>query len=97
VPFLRQAWEEVLVSDTLRRTLVRAAAAHRSAAAIEWLAEIAGQSRASVVLDLIEVLAAYRHHGKLAERLQVALAQRGDSALVRRFEELFTNERRGNR
>jgi hypothetical protein len=89
VPCLRQAWGDVLVSETLRRSLVRAAAAHRSVAAADWLAALLGEARPASARDLIEVLAVYKHDAKLADRLKGALLERGDAALAARFTELF--------
>ena len=89
VHHLQQAWDDVLVSETLRRTLVRAAAAHRSAAAVGWLVELVGHARGALARDVIEVLVFYKHDVKLAQRLRAALAARGDRALSEAFVELF--------
>jgi hypothetical protein len=89
VPHLQHAWEQIVGSTELRRMLVRAAAAHRSDAGVAWLAEIVDQQRAATVLELLEVLAPYKHHAKLVERLHATLRERGEQTLLTRFIELF--------
>jgi hypothetical protein len=86
---LKDAWNDVLVGDNVRRALLRAAAAHRSEAAFTWLLGLVADSRAAVVLEVIDVLALYKHNAKLAERLEATLRERGDRALLARFDELW--------
>ncbi|HUQ51115.1 MAG TPA: hypothetical protein VM692_02770 [Gammaproteobacteria bacterium] len=82
---LKQAWNGVLVGNELRRALLRAAAAHRSEAAFDWLLSLAGEGRAAVAADVIEALAPYKHNAKLMQRLASTLAERGDAALLERL------------
>jgi hypothetical protein len=86
---LKEAWAGVLVDEEFRRTLLRAAAAHRSAAAFDWLLTIVAESRVPVSLEAVEALAVYRHNAKLKERLEAAVRARGDAQLTRRFAELW--------
>jgi hypothetical protein len=79
---LKEAWNDVLLGPELRRALLRAAAAHRSEAAHEWLLSLAAEARAPVALDVIDALAPYRHNTKLMQRLAGALTERGDAALL---------------
>jgi hypothetical protein len=79
---LQEAWNGVLVGDEFRRALLRAAAAHRSEAAFDWLLAIVGEARVPIAKEAIEALAPYRHNAKLMERLKVALTERGDAALL---------------
>jgi hypothetical protein len=95
LPPLKEAWSEPLVADTLRRTLLRAAAAHRSEAAFDWLLAIAAEARAAVALEVIEALALYKHNVKLAARLEAVLAERDDHALTQQFTELWRASRSG--
>jgi hypothetical protein len=76
---------EPVVADELRFALVRAAAAHRSEAAFDWLLSIAADSRPVVAARVIESLEPYRNNARLAERLRSVLASRGDAALERDF------------
>lgn len=81
---LKQAWDGVLVSEDLRRSLLRAAAAHRSDAAFDWLVEIVAGARLPVAVEVLEALAPYKHNAKLEQRLADVLAERGDAALLAR-------------
>ena len=86
---LKEAWGGVLVGEEFRRTLLRAAAAHRSEAAFDWLLEMVGDARIPVVLDVIETLAVYKRQPKLRERLRAALARRAERLPNERFAELW--------
>jgi len=79
---LKEAWGEVLVGEEFRHALLRAAAAHRSDAAFEWLLEIVGDAREPIAVGVIEALAPYKHNAKLMQRLTSALTVRGDEALL---------------
>jgi hypothetical protein len=65
---------------------LRAAAAHRSEAAIGWLLAIAAQARVPVAVEVIEALAPYRHNAKLMQRLKSTLTARGVAALIERLD-----------
>jgi HEAT repeat protein len=82
---LMQAWNGVLVGAELRRILLRAAAAHRSEAAFDWLLALVAEARVGVVADVIDALAPYKHNAKLMQRLGAAVEERGDPALLERF------------
>ena len=82
---LKQAWSGVLVGAEFRRALLRAAAAHRSEAAFDWLIAIVADARVSVVEDVIDALAPYKHSAKLMQRLVAALNERGEPSLVERL------------
>ena len=86
---LKNAWNGVLVGDELRRALLRAAAAHRSEAAFDWLLTLVAEARIPVALEIIEALAIYRHNAKLRQRLDAALAERGEPNLRDRFAALW--------
>ena len=78
---LKEAWGGVLVGEEFRRALLRAAAAHRSDAAFDWLLELVRDAREPIAVAVIEALAPYKHNSKLMQRLTSALAVRGDEAL----------------
>lgn len=82
---LKEAWSQVLLGEAFRRSLLRAAAAHRSEPAFAWLLEIVGDARPRVVEDVIDALLPYKHNAKLMQRLGAALAERGDAALLERL------------
>jgi hypothetical protein len=86
---LKEAWNGVLVPETFRRALLRAAAAHRSEAAADWLLELVAEARIAVALDVLEALSLYRHNAKLAQRLEAAVVERGDRELLDRFAALW--------
>jgi hypothetical protein len=73
----------------MRRALLRAAAAHRSEAASDWLLGLVAEARVAVALDVLEALSLYRHNAKLAQRLEPVLAERGDRELLDRFAALW--------
>jgi hypothetical protein len=82
---LKQAWDDVLLRDEFRRALLRAAAAHRSEAAADWLLELVAEARVAVALEIIDALALYKRNTKLLQRLSVALTERGEAALLERL------------
>jgi hypothetical protein len=82
---LTEAWNGVLVGNELRRALLRAVAAHRSDAAFDWLLALVAEARVSVVEDVIDALAPYKHNAKLMQRLGAALTERGNAALLERL------------
>ena len=86
---LQRAWNEPLLSNELRRSLLRAAAAHRSDAALDWLLALVAESRVPVARDVIEVLAFYKHQGKLAARLRSVVTARNDRALSEKLAEVW--------
>jgi hypothetical protein len=86
---LKEAWDGVLVSEELRRAVLRAAAAHRSEAAFDWLMTILAEARVAVAVEVVEALAIHRHNVKLKQRLQAALVGRGEPKLRERFEALW--------
>lgn len=85
---LKEAWGGVLVAETFRRALLRAAAAHRSEAATDWLLELVADARVPVALEVLEALAPYTHNAKLMGRLEAALKARGEATLLARLAEL---------
>jgi hypothetical protein len=87
---LQEAWGGVLLGDELRRALLRAAAAHRSEAAFDWLLTIVADARPAVALEVVEALAIYRHNAKLKQRLEAALDERGATELRDRFAALWS-------
>ena len=78
-----------MLGEEFRRALLRAAAAHRSEAAFDWLLAIVGDARVAVALEVVEALAIYRHNAKLKERLDAAVAERDEPTLRARFAALW--------
>ena len=78
---LKEAWDGVLLGDELRRALLRAAAAHRSEAAFDWLLAIVADARAPVALEVVEALAIYQpqREAQGTTRGAVACPQRSDA------------------
>jgi hypothetical protein len=85
LPPLQEAWIGVLVGAELRRALLRAAAAHRSDTAFDWLLALAAEARAPVAVDIVDALAPYKHNTKLIQRLRAVLIERGDASLLERL------------
>jgi hypothetical protein len=83
---LKNTWMEPVMADEIRFTLIRAAAAHRSEAAFDWLLSIAADARQVVAARVIESLEPYKNNARLGERLRSALAARGDPGLLRDFD-----------
>lgn len=86
---LTEAWGDVLLGDELRRALVRAAAAHRSEAAFDWLLGLVADARLAIAVEVVDALSVYRHNVKLGQRLEAALAARGEPELSKRFAALW--------
>lgn len=86
---LQHAWVEAVVADEYRSVLIRAAAAHRSEAAFDWLLAIAADARRAVAEEVIEALAHYKHNARLAEKLAALLKERGEASLEDAFKKLW--------
>lgn len=87
LPLLKAAWDEPVLAPELRNALLRGAALLRNDAAFDWLIEIASTRDARAAAQVIESLCLYRQNAKLAARLEAALAERGDAALLSQFRE----------
>jgi len=86
---LRARWDAEPYKREADRVLLRAAALHRSEAALDWLVEVAADGdRASAEVAIAE-LGAYRNKPRVRERLAAVLAERGDPHLTARFEQAF--------
>jgi hypothetical protein len=86
---LRARWEAEPFKRDGDRVLLRAAALHRSEAALNWLIEVAGAGdRKSADVTVIE-LGAYRNNTRLRTRLEAVLAERADPRLLARFDQAF--------
>ena len=86
---LKTAWNDVVVAEEFRFALIRAAAAHRSEAAFDWLLGVAAEARRPVAQQVIEALALYKHNARLAQRLAGVVNARGDRELEDSFEGLW--------
>lgn len=86
---LQAAWDDVLPSRERRRTLIRAAALHRSDAALDWLVSLVAEGNADQAGDVLEALATFKRNPGLTERLEAALTERGDRQLTERFTALW--------
>jgi HEAT repeat protein len=86
---LKIAWDGVLLKPGFRRSLIRAAAIHRSDRAFDWLVSLVDEADRRLADDVIEILAVYKHNDKLAQRLSAAVEARGDDVLRSRFAELW--------
>jgi HEAT repeat protein len=89
LPPLLAAWEQPLQSRSVRRALLRAAAAHRSEPALTWLLSLASEARIETALEVLEALALYKHNATLGTRLNAVLETRGEASLAARFSELW--------
>lgn len=76
---LRAAWDEVYVTPDARATLIRAAALHRTEPAFDWLLSIIERDTHAHAAIAVDALAVYERNSKLSERVQAALARRGDT------------------
>ena len=64
---------------------------------MDWLLGLVAEARAAVALDVVEVLAFYKHHGKLEERLRGVVTARSDRTLSERFAQLWEDGRSSSR
>lgn len=81
LPALRSAWDAELPNSEFRTVLIRAAALHRSEGAFGWLIDIIEHGSRKHADAAVEALAVYERNSKLGERVQAALANRGEIAL----------------
>lgn len=86
---LRARWDAEPFKRDADRVLLRAAALHRSEAALAWLVEVAATGdRASAEVAITE-LGAYRNNARLRARLETVLAERADPQLTARYRQAF--------
>ena len=86
---LRARWDSAPFKRDADRVLLRAAALHRSQAALDWLVEVAAAGdRASAEVAIME-LGAYRNNARLRARLDAALAERADPRLIEHYRQAF--------
>jgi HEAT repeat protein len=86
---LRAAWDDALVADGVRRALLRAAAAHKSEAALDWVLSVVADARTKAATEILESLAIFRHDKRLAERLGALVRERAEPELQERFAVLW--------
>jgi HEAT repeat protein len=91
---LKAAWKEPWTHLDLRSALVRAAAAHRSPAAHDWLMKIVDEADVRTVARVVDALVAFRHDSKLLGRLKDVLERRADSSLLAQYAKLVGDDRR---
>ena len=75
---LRERWEAQPFKGPADRLLLRAAALHRSPAALDWLLEVAANGDRASAETAADELSAFRSSSKVAERLPAILAERDD-------------------
>jgi HEAT repeat protein len=85
---LERAWEDAVASGSFRRALIRAAAAHRSDAAFDWLTSLLETAHPRTAEDVLDALAIFRQSSKLLERIAAALERRGDRQLQEKLAQL---------
>lgn len=76
---LQAAWNAPLVSPSLRTTLARAAALHRSEAAFDWLVGIIGKGREEDAAIAADALSVFERNATLLQRVKAAQAARRKS------------------
>jgi hypothetical protein len=86
---LRARWDAEPFKRSAEHLLLRAAALHRSEAALDWLVSIvADADRASAEVAIAE-LGAYRNNARLRTRLERVIAERGDPRLGEGYAKAF--------
>ncbi len=86
---LRARWDSEPLKRDGDRVLLRAAALHRSEAALDWLIDVAAVGdRVSAEVAILE-LGTYRKTERVRERLGRAVAERDDGRLTDRFAQVF--------
>jgi hypothetical protein len=86
---LRARWESQPFKRAADRVLLRAAALHRSPAALDWLVELAATADRASAESIVAELAVYRSNARVRERLHTAIAGRDEPGLLARFERAF--------
>lgn len=86
---LKARWDAEPYKRESERMLLRAAALHRSQAALEWLlAIVAGSDSASAERAIVE-LGAYRNSARVREALHQAVAERDEARVGKVLEQTF--------
>lgn len=78
---LRARWEAAVVKGPRERTLLRAAAHHRSEMAIDWLLSVVVEGDSAHARFAAMLLALNRSNARLMARLRAAVAERGQQEL----------------
>jgi HEAT repeat protein len=78
---LRERWEAQPFKRPADRVLLRAAALHRSPAALDWLLDVAASGDRLSAGTAVDELSAFRSNSRVAERLPAILAERDDIQL----------------
>ena len=86
---LRERWDGEPFKHDADRVLLRAAALHRSDAALAWLIEVAGAGDRKSAEVAIAELGAYRNNARVRDRLETVLAERADPGLTARYHQTF--------
>jgi hypothetical protein len=86
---LRARWDGEPFKRESDRLLLRAAALHRSEAALDWLIEVAGASDRKSAEVAITELGNYRNSARVRARLETLLAERADPELTARYRQAF--------
>jgi len=90
---LRARWDAEPFKRGADRLLLRAAALHRSEAALDWLVELAASADRVSAEAAIAELAAYRNNSRVRVRLDAALSGRGDAHLRACYARAFAPQR----
>lgn len=86
---LRARWDAEPFKREADRALLRAAALHRSEAALDWLTEVAGAGDRKSAEVAITELGAYRSNARVRDRLAAVIAERADPALAAHYRQAF--------
>jgi hypothetical protein len=89
VDLLRAHWEAEPLRRPADQLLLRAAAMARSTAAFDWLLGLAADADPTTATRVMEELAPYRHHRRLADDLRARLLARDDPELLDAFAARF--------
>ena len=86
---LRARWDAEPLKREAERVLLRAAALHRSEAALDWLIAVAGSADRASAEAAIAELAAFRSSPRVRTGLEAALTERDDARLWAHYRQAF--------
>jgi hypothetical protein len=86
---LRARWDTEPLKRESERVLLRAAALHRSEAAVDWLIEVAGSADRASAEAAIAELAAFRGSARVRAALEGALTEGDDARLLAHYRRAF--------
>ena len=89
---LKECWE-IEYEPSFKKSLLLSMGLSRQPAAVEFLLSLVGGTSAEVAADALAALAPCRFHAPTREKVEAAVRQKGQPALLKSFEKMFAADR----